>query len=106
MRSIKMLFSLLTRDNHSTNAFNCTKYFTRSVTNNIFMNKTLNYASKSIVVADKAKLFTLSVNKIVKHTKMTVFSLIKIRNSIKNIHIFFRYSGKEFILKQEFCVHK
>lgn len=33
MRSIKMLFSLLTRDNDSTNAFNSMKYFTRSVTN-------------------------------------------------------------------------
>lgn len=41
----------------------------RSVTNTFYMNKTLNYASKSIVVADKAKLFTVSVNKNVKHFK-------------------------------------
>lgn len=40
------------------------------------MNKTLNYASKSIVVADKAKLFTVSVNKNVKHKKDGL-SLIK-----------------------------
>lgn len=37
------------------------------------MNKTSNYASKSIVVADKAKLFTVSVNKNVKHIKTTVY---------------------------------
>ena len=40
------------------------------------MNKTLNYACKSIVVADKAKLFTVSVNKNVKHIKDGL-SLIK-----------------------------
>ena len=32
MRSIKTLLSLLTCDNDFTNAFNCTKHFTKSVT--------------------------------------------------------------------------
>ena len=73
------------------------------------MNKTLNYARKSIVIADKAKLFTVSVNKNVKHIKKDGLSLIKIKK-IPTYGIPSRKFASVFmiskILKREFCVHK